>query len=47
MPGGLIASLGFELIDASLHILNDMRTFAETKVATATDGPGALRQFDK
>lgn len=47
MPSGLIASLGFELIDASLHILNDMRTFAETKVATATDGPGALRQFAK
>ena len=43
-PGGLVASLGFGLVEASLHVLNDMRTFAETRVAVASDGPGAGRQ---
>lgn len=44
VPGGVTASLGIGLIDASLHMLNDMRTFAETKVAVASDGPGAGKQ---
>ena len=44
-PGGLIASLGMGLVEAALHILNDMRTFAETRVAVASDGPGAGRQL--
>lgn len=43
--GGCLASLGMKLIDASLHILNDMRTFAEANVAVAHDGPGAGRQI--
>ena len=44
-PGGLIASLGMGLVEAALHVLNDMRTFAETRVAVASDGPGAGRQL--
>lgn len=42
--GGCLAALGLKLVDASLHMLNDMKTFAEAKVAVATDGPGAGRQ---
>ena len=42
--GGAIACLGFKIIDAALHILNDMKTFAETRVSVADDGPGANRQ---
>ena len=42
--GGYIACLGFKIIDAALHILNDMKTFAETRVSVADDGPGAGRQ---
>ena len=41
---GLNACLGFRLLDASLHMLNDMSSFAVAQVATATDGPGSLRQ---
>jgi len=41
---GTGAALGMSLIDASLHVLNDMKTFGEAQVATAQDGPGALRQ---
>ncbi|MCR5756411.1 MAG: nicotinate-nucleotide--dimethylbenzimidazole phosphoribosyltransferase [Selenomonas sp.] len=44
MPGGLVASLGMDIAEASLYMLNDMRTFAECKVAIASDGPGAKRQ---
>lgn len=40
-PGGLISALGISLIEAALHILNDMRTFADAGVAVAQDGPGA------
>lgn len=36
--------IGLILIDASLHMLNDMKTFAEAAVAVANDGPGAGRQ---
>jgi nicotinate-nucleotide--dimethylbenzimidazole phosphoribosyltransferase len=41
---GTGAALGMALIDASLHVLNDMKTFGEAAVAVAQDGPGALRQ---
>lgn len=41
---GTGAALGMSLIDASLHVLNDMKTFSEAQVAVAQDGPGALRQ---
>lgn len=44
LSGGAVASLGLGLVEASLHMLNDMRTFAETKVAVASDGPGAGKQ---
>lgn len=43
---GLEATLILSLIDASLHVLNDMKTFAEASVAVAQDGPGALKQID-
>ena len=41
---GIAASLGLRLIDAALHMANDMKTFAETAVAVAADGPGKGRQ---
>ena len=41
---GLAASLGMRLVDAALHMENDMKTFAETAVAVAADGPGKGRQ---
>lgn len=41
---GIGAALGMSLIDASLHVLNDMKTFGEAEVAVAQDGPGALKQ---
>ncbi|MCX7779444.1 MAG: nicotinate-nucleotide--dimethylbenzimidazole phosphoribosyltransferase [Negativicutes bacterium] len=41
---GCGAALGMLLIDAALHVLNDMKTFGEAEVAVAQDGPGALRQ---
>ncbi len=45
-PGGVVASLGLKLVDAALHMLNDMKTFAEAKVPIAGDGPGAERQTE-
>ena len=41
---GTGAVLGIRLVDASMHMLNDMKTFGEAAVAVAQDGPGALRQ---
>ena len=41
---GTGAALGMSLLDASLHVLNDMKTFSEAQVAVAQDGPGAVRQ---
>ena len=41
---GTGAAMGMSLIDASLHVLNDMKTFGEAEVAIAQDGPGALKQ---
>ena len=41
---GIVACLGMRLIDAALHMLNDMKTFAEAAVTVANDGPGKGRQ---
>ncbi|QJW48276.1 nicotinate-nucleotide--dimethylbenzimidazole phosphoribosyltransferase [bacterium BFN5] len=41
---GTGAALGMSLIDASLHVINDMKTFGEAEVAVAQDGPGVLKQ---
>lgn len=41
---GIGAALGISLIDASMHVLNDMKTFGEAEVAVAQDGPGSLKQ---
>ncbi|MBC8014281.1 MAG: nicotinate-nucleotide--dimethylbenzimidazole phosphoribosyltransferase [Sporomusaceae bacterium] len=41
---GVGAALGMSLITASLHVINDMKTFGEAEVAVAQDGPGALKQ---
>ena len=41
---GVGAALGISLIKASLHVLNDMKTFGEAEVSVAEDGPGALVQ---
>ncbi|WP_245539364.1 nicotinate-nucleotide--dimethylbenzimidazole phosphoribosyltransferase [Succinispira mobilis] len=41
---GLGAALGISLVDAALHMLNDMKTFGEADVAVANDGPGAIKQ---
>lgn len=41
---GTGAALGMSLLDASLHVLNDMKTFGEAQVAVAQDGPGAAKQ---
>lgn len=38
---GLTAFAGIRLVTAALHVLNDMKTFAEAQVAVANDGPGA------
>ena len=44
--GGCVACLGLKLIDAALHMLNDMKTFSEARVSVADDGPGAGRQIE-
>lgn len=41
---GLGALLGMSIINASIHILSDMKTFGEADVAVAQDGPGSMRQ---
>ncbi|WP_110954019.1 nicotinate-nucleotide--dimethylbenzimidazole phosphoribosyltransferase [Anaerosinus massiliensis] len=41
---GCASALGMKLLDASMHMLNDMKTFGQTSVAVANDGPGAKRQ---
>lgn len=41
---GCGAVLAIALLDASLHMLNDMKTFGDAQVAVAEDGPGALKQ---
>lgn len=44
LGGGCVSALGMKLVDASLHMLNDMKTFGQAAVAVADDGPGAKRQ---
>ena len=41
---GLTAVCGLQIVRASLFMLNEMKTFDETNVSTASDGPGAKRQ---
>lgn len=41
---GCGSALGMKLLDASLHMLNDMKTFGQAAVPVANDGPGAKRQ---
>ena len=41
---GVGAALGISLIQAALHVVNDMKTFGEAQVSVAEDGPGALVQ---
>ena len=41
---GCTSALGMKLLDASMHMLNDMKTFGQAAVAVANDGPGAKRQ---
>jgi len=41
---GVGAALGISLSQASLHVLNDMKTFGEAEVPVAEDGPGSLVQ---
>lgn len=41
---GLTAACGLQIVRASLFMLNEMKTFDETNVSTASDGPGAKRQ---
>ena len=45
LPGGIIASIGLNITEAALHMLNDMRTFADTKVSVSQDGPGVCKQI--
>ncbi len=42
---GITALAGISLAVASLHALNDMKTFAEAQVAVANDGPGKGKQY--
>ena len=46
VPGGPIACLGIKIIDAALHMLNDMKTFTEARVSAAENGPGHGRQVE-
>ncbi|HWR43589.1 nicotinate-nucleotide--dimethylbenzimidazole phosphoribosyltransferase [Sporomusa sp.] len=41
---GVGTALGMSLVNASMHVINDMKTFGEAEVAVAQDGPGALKQ---
>lgn len=41
---GLTAACGLQIVRASLFMLNEMKTFDEANVSTASDGPGAKRQ---
>ncbi|MGM9540877.1 nicotinate-nucleotide--dimethylbenzimidazole phosphoribosyltransferase [Anaerovibrio sp.] len=43
---GITALAGISLVTASLHMLNDMKTFSEAQVAVANDGPGKGRQVN-
>ena len=41
---GVGAAMSMILVNASLYVLNDMKTFGEAGVAVAQDGPGACKQ---
>lgn len=41
---GVGAAMSMILVNAALHVLNDMKTFGDAGVAVAQDGPGALKQ---
>lgn len=41
---GIGAAMSMILVNASLYVLNDMKTFGEAGVAVAQDGPGACKQ---
>lgn len=43
---GLGATMGLSVIDAAMHMLNDMKTFVEAEVRAAEDGDGAVLQED-
>lgn len=43
---GLGSTMGLSIIDASMHMLNDMKTFVEAEVKAAEDGAGKGRQED-
>nr|WP_252894522.1 nicotinate-nucleotide--dimethylbenzimidazole phosphoribosyltransferase [Veillonella denticariosi] len=40
------STMGLSVIDASMHMLNDMKTFIEADVKAAEDGAGKGRQKD-
>lgn len=40
------STMGLSIIDASMHMLNDMKTFVEAEVKAAEDGAGKGRQED-
>ena len=40
----MTAACGLQIVRASLFMLNEMKTFDEANVSTASDGPGAKRQ---
>lgn len=44
LPSGILNLFGLSIVYAALNMLNEMKTFAETSVSVATDGPGAKRQ---
>ncbi len=44
VDGGATACLGMKVVDAALHMLNFMKTFRESGVSIAKDGPGAKKQ---
>ena len=41
------STMGLSIIDASMHMLNDMKTFIEAEVKAAEDGAGKGRQKNK
>ena len=44
MDEALGSTMGLSVLDAGMHMLNDMKTFGEASVNVAVDGPGSERQ---
>ena len=44
MDEALGSTMGLSVLDAGMHMLNDMKTFGEADVNVAVDGPGSERQ---